>query len=112
MAQYMLLIRGGDPDGEISPEQMQGIIQQYVSWAESLRSAGKLVASDKLQDGGRVVTVRDGQIVDGPFTETKEAVGGYFTVKADSYEEAVTMARECPVFEHGGKVEVRQLETS
>ena len=110
MAQFMLLIRGGNPDGEISPEEVQGIIQKYVKWAERLSTAGKLLASDKLHDSGRMVTANGGQIVDGPFTETKEAVGGYFTVEAASYDEAVSIARECPVFEHGGKVEVRQVE--
>ena len=110
MPQFMLLIRGGDPDSAISPEEMQAIIQKYVNWAGSLRDQKRLVGSEKLADGGRLLSVKDGQITDGPFTETKEAVGGYFTVEAASYEEAVTIARDCPVFERGGQVEVRQLD--
>jgi hypothetical protein len=110
MPKFMLLIRGGDPDGQISPEQMQAQIQKYVEWSRRLSEAGKLTAADKLCDDGRIVSVKNGRIVDGPFTETKEAVGGYFTVEAADYAEACAIARECPVLERQGTVEVRKLD--
>lgn len=110
MPKFMLLIRGGDPDGAISPEEMQAIIQKYIRWAGRLREAGKLSESEKLSDGGRILSVKNGKIVDGPFTETKEAVGGYFTVEAADYAEACKIARECPVLERDGQVEVRMLD--
>ncbi len=110
MPKFMLLIRGGDPDGRISPEEMQAIIQKYVRWSQSLQSAGKLEASEKLCDDGRVVSAKNGKIVDGPFTETKEAVGGYFLVKAADYAEACKIAADCPVLDREGVVEVRKLD--
>ncbi len=48
-------------------------------------------------------------VVDGPFAESKEAIGGYFMVQADTLEEAVAIARECPGLAHGIKVEVRPV---
>ena len=110
MPKFMLFIRGGDPDSNFSPEEMQAIIQKYVNWAGRLRESGKLVESEKLCDDGRVLSVKSGKIVDGPFTETKEAVGGYFTVEAADYAEACKIARECPVLERDGMVEVRKLD--
>ena len=110
MPKFMLLIRGGDPDSEFSPEEMQAIIQKYIKWAQRLRESGKLAESEKLSDGGRLLSVKNGKVVDGPFTETKEAVGGYFTVEAADYEEACKIARDCPVLERDGKVEVRKLD--
>jgi hypothetical protein len=110
MPKFMLFIRGGHPDSEFSPEELQAVIQKYISWAQRLRESGKLAASEKLADGGRIVSTRNGKVVDGPFTETKEAVGGYFTVEAKDYEEACRIARECPVLERDGQVEVRMLD--
>ena len=110
MASFMFLIKGGNPDAEISAEGVQQIIQKYVDWSNKLQEQGKLQAADKLAVGGRVLSGKGGQITDGPFTETKETIGGYFQVEAESYEEAVAMARECPVFEKDGSVEVRQIE--
>ncbi|HYN89807.1 MAG TPA: YciI family protein [Ardenticatenaceae bacterium] len=115
MAQYMLFIRGGsDPEASETPEEMQRIIERYRAWAGSLRSQGKLVAADKLKDGeGRLLSVRNGEIVvDGPFAETKETIGGYFTVEAADYNEAVELARGCPVFERGGSIELREIEAT
>lgn len=110
MASFMFLIKGGDPDSEVSAEEMQQIIQKYVDWSNKLQEKGKLQAGEKLADGGRILSGKGGQVVDGPFTETKETIGGYFQVEAESYDEAVAMARECPVFERNGTVEVRQIE--
>jgi len=110
MASYMFLIRGGDPDPGVSAEEVQQIIQKYVNWSNKLQEQGKLQGADKLAVGGRILRGEGGQVVDGPFTETKETIGGYFQVEARSYDEAVAMARECPVFELDGMVEVRQIE--
>jgi hypothetical protein len=48
-------------------------------------------------------------ITDGPYAEVKEVVGGYVFVKATSLEEAITMTEGCPMFDHGGTVEVRKI---
>jgi hypothetical protein len=113
MSQYMLLIRGGYEEwNTLTPEQMQQSIEQYRAWAGRLSESGKLVGAEKLSDGdGRLVRMHNGQVVvDGPFTETKESVGGYFLIEAASFAEAIEIAKECPGLTRGVAVEVRQIE--
>jgi len=111
MARYMLLLRGGDESvGEYSPEDFQRIIQPYIDWSNTLRSEGRHLGGDELDSGGHVVRMRDGQAtVDGPYTETKESIGGYFMVQAANDEEALEIARGCPILKRGGFVEVRAI---
>lgn len=114
MPQYMLLLYD-DPNerGHISPEEMQKSIEKYVAWGNKLRQKGLLVASHKLtDDGGRVIRSRGGrpQVTDGPFSESKEVLGGYFTIEAANYEQAIERCRDCPHLERGGTIEVRQVD--
>jgi hypothetical protein len=51
------------------------------------------------------------RVTDGPYSETKEVLGGYYIVSADSYERAIDLARDCPHFDYGGAIEVRELDT-
>ncbi|MEO8353949.1 MAG: YciI family protein, partial [Chthoniobacteraceae bacterium] len=59
------------------------------------------------ENEGKVVTGK--MVADGPFVESKEAVGGYFLIRAGSFDEAVALARECPILEYGAAVEVRPI---
>jgi hypothetical protein len=113
MSQFMLFIRAGEESTEdLSPEQIQQAIQRYSAWAKKLREQGKLVAAEKLKDNtGLLFSARDGRIVvDGPFAETKETIGGYFVYEAASEAEAIAIARECPALGNGGVVELREIE--
>ena len=112
MSQFMLFIRNGDEPNEFSPEQIQQAIQRFSAWAKKLREQGKLIAAEKLKDNeGLLLSGRNGQIVvDGPFAETKETIGGYIIVKAASVDEAVEFAKGCPVLQgEGNSVEVRKI---
>jgi len=111
MAEFMLLIRGGDDDAaEVSAEQAQQRIQKYIDWSRKLRERGQNLGANELAAGGSVLRSRGGEIVvDGPFAETKEAIGGYFHVQAEDEAEALAIARECPVLHFGGVVEVRAI---
>lgn len=108
MPEYMLLIKSGPYETD-SPEEIQKIVEKYIAWAQSLREKGHYVRGDELADTGRVMRVQDGKVVDGPFTETKEAVGGYFIIEAASYDEAVEAGRKSPVFDRGGMLEIREI---
>jgi len=112
MSQFMLFIRNGEEPNELSPEQIQQAIQQFSAWARKLREQGKLVAAEKLKDNeGLLLRTRNGQIVvDGPFAETKETIGGYFIVEAGNLDEAVALTKECPALSNGGIVELREIE--
>lgn len=110
MARYMLILKGGgDVWAKYTPEEVQRMMQKYTDWTQELVDKGLFLAGDALQEGGRVVNVREGATVDGPYTETKESIGGYYVVKADGYDEAVEISKGCPTLLHGGAVEVREV---
>jgi len=95
-----------------SPEELQRTFQKYQSWTDKIRASGRFVSSDKLrEEGGKVLTARDGRVsvVDGPFSEAKEVVGGYITFRAESYEEALDLIRDCPHLGFG-RIELRQTD--
>ncbi len=111
MSRYMLLLRNGnESDQELTPEQYQQLIQRYNDWTDRLRREGRLHGADELATGGLTVRARDGQpVVDGPYTETKEVVGGYYLIEAADEGEAAEIAKGCPIIEDGGLVEVRGI---
>lgn len=116
MPNYMLLLHE-DPSSfaDISPEEMQAVIAKYSAWRASLAEAGHLVGGEKLRDdGGRVLRNGDGgvRVLDGPFSETKEVVGGYFAISAADYEDAVKIASDCPHLAFGGSIELREIEST
>jgi hypothetical protein len=116
MPQFMLISQDSMeiPEGfEITPEIIQGIIQKYSDWADSLQKSGHLVGLNKLRDdpGKNIVgTGADRVVTDGPYAETKELIGGYWIISAADYDEAVKLASGCPSLEFGSRVEVREVE--
>jgi hypothetical protein len=114
MAKFMLILHHApNVYHDRSPEDRQRITQKYQSWADKIRASGRYVSSDKLtEEGGKVVTARDGRVavVDGPFSEAKEVVGGFFLFRAETYEEALDMIRDCPHLGFG-RIELRQTDS-
>ncbi len=107
---YMLIFRGTDWHNGLSPEQMQQVASQWMAWFKRLTAEGKVVAGNPLEREGKIVSGKNGKIVaDGPFAESKEAIGGYFLLKVDSLDEAVAIAQECPGLPYGARVEVRPV---
>jgi len=101
-----------DQSPEASPEEMQAVIARYVAWRDGLAAEGVLIGGEKLtEDGGRNVARRDGELIvsDGPYSEAKEVMGGYFLVQARDYDHAVAVAGTCPHLDFG-RIEVRQIE--
>lgn len=116
MPQFMLISQDSMeiPEGfEITPEIIQGIIQKYSDWADSLQKSGNLVSLNKLRDdpGKNIVGTGANRVVtDGPYAETKELIGGYWIITAADYDEAIKLASGCPSLEFGSRVEVREVE--
>lgn len=105
----MLIFHGGQMDG-MSPEQMQAHMGKWFAWIEQLNKTEQYVAGEPLLPGGKLVSGKNGNAVtDGPYTEGKEVVGGYFIVNANDMDEAVKIAKDCPDFEINGSVQVRQV---
>jgi hypothetical protein len=108
--EYLLLFRGSQWDKGLSPEQLQKTVDQFMAWFERLKQQGKVKAGQPLEREGKIISGKNGRTVaDGPFAESKEAIGGYFLLQVDDLEEAVAIARECPVLEYGTTVEVRPI---
>jgi hypothetical protein len=113
MPTYLLFLHENPSVFErVSPEEMQNIIQKYSSWKQRMLGAGVLTGGEKLQDGtGRVLRRTGGRdsVTDGPYTESKEVIGGLFQIRVDNYEQAVEVARDCPHLEYG-TIEIREVE--
>jgi hypothetical protein len=115
MPKYMLLLHDNPAAfANVSPNDMQKIVEKYIAWGRKLREAGIWRASDKLTDEpGRVMRRTDGRVrvTDGPFSESKEVLGGYYVIDVDSYDAAVECAQSCPQLDYGGTIEVRQVDS-
>ena len=89
---------------------MQRVSGQWMDWFKRLSEQGKVIGGRPLDHTGKVVSGKNGRTVsDGPFAESKEAIGGYFLLRVDTMEEAVAIAQGCPGLSHGAKVEVRPM---
>jgi hypothetical protein len=107
---YLLIFRGNDWQKGLSPEAMQKISDQWMAWFKGLADEGRAVAGNPLEPRGKIVSGPHGQtVIDGPFAESKEAVGGYFLLQVGSLEEAVAIAQDCPGLPYGAKIEVRPV---
>jgi hypothetical protein len=111
--QYMFLVRGASCDHSgLSPEQMQAQMKEVYTWIDDLSKKGVMTAAQPLTPGGKIVSGKGGSVIsDGIAAESKEAVGGFFIVNANSLDEAVAIARTSPAFNHGARLEVRQMAT-
>jgi hypothetical protein len=107
MEKFALLFRGGR--GAESAEVMQSHMQKWIDWVERLRKEGKYVGGEPLHPGGKKVAGPKKTVTDGPFTEAKDIIGGFFILNANNYDEAVEIAKDCPDYNFGGTVEVRQV---
>ena len=104
---YLLLFRDTSWD-RVPRAEYQQVMDRMMAWFGELDRQGKLAGARPLLDGGKTVSGKDGRsVTDGPFPESKEAIGGYVLLNTDSEEEAVEIARTNPMLEYGLTVEVR-----
>ena len=111
MKEYLFLFRGGEAKAmQQSPEKWQEHMGIWREWMGEMAKQGRFVGAQPLDQGGRAVQGTAKAVTDGPFMEGKEMVGGYLICKAASYEEAIGMAKGCPILAFdSGSVEVREL---
>ena len=109
MSKFMLLLYDNPTDwSKVSPEEMQKAIEKYMAWTKKPYTVDSLRLA---ADAGRVVRPEGGgkaRVTDGPYSESKEVLGGYYTIEAANYEEACARAREHPHLEYGGTIVVRE----
>lgn len=107
LQEYLLLSRG-QWDADKSPQQIQAAIDAFYAWHAGLVAQGKFRRGQRLARATKLVT-RNG-IIDGPFAETKEVVGGYWFVLAASLEEAARIVADNPCLACGLSFEIRPIE--
>ncbi len=109
---YMLIFRntGAENYRHLSAEQQQALVGRWNAWFEGLLAQGKATIGQPLEDDTRIVAGPGGaRIVDGPFPEAKEAVGGFVTLQVADLAEATAIAQRHPALEYGMIIEVRQM---
>jgi hypothetical protein len=106
---YLLLFRGNVWDKGLSPAQLQKVVSDWMAWFERLKEEGKCLGGHPLEDEGKVVSGKQRTVADGPFAESKEAIGGYFYLTVADENEAIEIAKQCPGLEYGSVVEVRPV---
>jgi hypothetical protein len=110
MDKFMFIFQGGQGMSNPSAEEMQAQMGKWMAWIEKLNKTGQYISGEPLLPGGKLVSGRNGSsVTDGPYTEGKEVVGGYFVITARDLNDAVNISKECPVLEVGGTVQVRQV---
>lgn len=110
---YMLLICSDDKAAPPAPRaEMEAIVQGHGRFSEELQAAGKMVVGERLRPDGDASRVRfkagQRQVMDGPFAETKEALGGFYLIECATKQEAVEWAKKIPLRE-GGFIDVRPI---
>ncbi len=109
MSNFLYLFRGGDEKfGKLSPDERQAHMQKWGAYMGGLKEKGQLLDGLPLAAEGKVVQ-EGGVVTNGPFAEGAEVVGGYLIVSADNINAAVEISKECPIFEYGGNIEVREI---
>ena len=110
MNEYALIMRHEDGSKIASPEQMQIWMKQTMDWIGGITAQNKFVGGTGLLFDGAKVVHHNKFVTNGAFSEIKETIGGFITVKADSVEEAIEFAKGCPVLQgEGNTMEVRKI---
>lgn len=113
MEEFMVAIHRDmkSKDASPSPEQMQAAIKPFQDWIGGIAAQNKLVAPPRRWDGDGRVVKQNNLVTNGPYAEVKESIGGLFFIRAENYEEAVEIAKGCPILQWGATVEVRMAIT-
>jgi len=109
MAQYIILIYGDESAyASYTPEQFGASMQAHHAFTENVvQQGGKILSGEALELTHSATSVRGDVVTDGPFVETKEALGGYYVVEATDLDHALALAKLCPAPDGG--VEVRPI---
>jgi hypothetical protein len=107
---YMLLYRSDEWYNRLSREELQKLMNENSAWIQRLTAQGKVRPGRALERTGALVSGKDGRFVtDGPFAESKEAIGGYLLVDVETLDEAIAIAQSIPSLAYAGSIEVRPI---
>jgi len=108
-SKYMFIFYSGHSE-KLSAEESQKQMQNWYDWIARLQKQGSYLSGEPLNKEGKLLSQKNGKVVvDGPFAESKEVVGGYLIINAENLDAAVEISKDFPDFGIGGKVEVREV---
>lgn len=109
MNEYLVISRGRW-DADAAPQDIQGAIDRFYVWIEEMVAQGRMIRGQRLAREGKVVSRL--AITDGPFTEGKEVIGGYWFIMARNLEEAARLAAENTCLAFGLSLEIRPVDAA
>ena len=110
MKEFMMIFIGAEYEElGLSPEELQERMGKWFSWGDKMKEQGILRGGAALYPKGKRISGPERVESDGPFVESKELVGGYYTVEVASFEEAAKVAQDYPDYDLGGSVEIREV---
>jgi hypothetical protein len=108
MSEFAFLYRGGESGR--SPERYQQMMEKWMTWFKELGAKGHLKdRGQPLERAGKLVKGKKKLVIDGPFAEAKDVIGGFTLIEAKDLGQAVELSKGCPIFEVDGAVEVRPV---
>ena len=114
MPQFILILQENPAEWEdLSPAQMQAIVEEYRAWTTKLEARGLWIGGNKLKDEGGLQIIggdNEARVVDGPYTESKEVIGGYILIEARDYDQAIEISRDCPHLKYGLRIDLREID--
>lgn len=105
--EFVFLFR--QPASNQSPEKQEEIQKKWNDWIGGIAAQGKLAGNGLHLTPVGSVLKPGGVVTDGPFVEIREILGGFIVVKADTMDDAITLAHGCPAIDEGGSVEIRTV---
>ncbi|MGK7397496.1 MAG: YciI family protein [Candidatus Cyclobacteriaceae bacterium M3_2C_046] len=110
MKKFLLLLHeDAEAMSKLSPKEMEQLVQAHFEWATKLGESGHLISGDGLDPASKVIIGKDCVIKDGPYIESKEVIGGYYLLQAQSLEAVLELAKACPNHLWGGTTEIRPI---
>jgi hypothetical protein len=113
MNEFVLIFRRdfSTKETQPSPQELQESLKLWQDWLGGIAAQDKLVKPLQRWDGAGKIVTTNKSVINGPYVEIKESIGGLIMIKAADYDEAVAIANGCPILDLGGNVEIRMAVT-
>ncbi len=110
MKEFMMIFIGADYEElGLSPEQLQERMGKWFAWSKKMGEQGIIRCGEALYPTGKTISGPDRVESDGPYTESKEIVGGFYVIAVEDMAAATKVAQDFPDFDLGGTVEIREV---
>lgn len=110
MKKFLLLLHEDvEKMKNLSPKEMERLVNDHMTWAKELGESGHLIDGDGLEEKSVRISGEDSIVKDGTFLEVKEMIGGFYLLQAKDLETAISLTKGCPCHLWGGTTEIRPI---